>query len=369
MASKRTNARFSTHEALAHFQRRNHSLNKKNAPPISTQSLNFHSHKRKRSFFCSAIDVTAMHTYSKLMALCVVSQTATAFLVQTPKAAISPSAAYSGRSVDEVSYSYLSTGVSNTKPAFSAPVGSLAEKANGYGVSEQADIWDSTSPVTVQGGSLRTWSFTTPAIERVQVLLKSEGRPINANVELWQGPDNSPQKMMVYIEDGSVRPFSAVIETPRGQNAIAIRNTGQMEFPLIAGVVADVGDGTDGLGAVTQALSAKGAKTIQGGAVHTYPFGSNVASVQIMLKTDGRPLNGRIELLQGPNNNKQVVEIYTEDGRERPFFMVIDTPGSGNVVRIVNTATIEFPMTASVEPYLIEQAEEGSDVGSYFILD
>jgi hypothetical protein len=336
-----------------------------------------------------------MKIYSKLLLalLCVFHSNIrgiTAFVIQTPtkaltlkgrpSAAISSLAAFSGTRSGEQpspSYSHLSgVKVSVKNPAFVAPnVGNLSEKnkAASVGIQPVKDIWESTSPVTVQGGSLRTWSFTTPVIERVQVLLKSEGRPVNANVELWQGPDNSPQKMKVYIEDGSVRPFCAVIETPRGNNAIAIRNTGCVEFPLIAGVMAEVGNGsTTGLGAATKALSEKSIKkTIQGGAVHTHPFGSNVASVQILLKTDGCPLSARIELLQGPNNKKQVVEVYTENGMERPLYAVIDTPGRGNVVRIVNTATVEFPIAASVEPYLIKPGspEEGGYVDSYFILD
>ena len=227
------------------------------------------------------------------------------------------------------------------------------------------------APITVQGGSLRTWSFATAAIERVQVILTSDGRPLHANVELWQGPDNTPVKLAVYNEDGSLRPFSAVIETPRGQNAIAIRNTGQMEFPLTAAVEADLGKNAQGLGAITKKLAESASpRVVQGGAVQAFPFDASVASVQIMLKTDGRPLNARIELLQGPNNNKQVIDLYTEDGLERPFFAIIETPGSGNVVRLINTAPLEFPLTARIEPYLMENvSSRGNDSGEFFILD
>ncbi|KAL3811817.1 hypothetical protein ACHAXA_003542 [Cyclostephanos tholiformis] len=232
-----------------------------------------------------------------------------------------------------------------------APVGRASPIARARGIiaPSLAEIWDNSSPVIVQGGSLRTWSFANPAIESVQVLLKTEGRPLDADVELWQGPDNTPHKMRVYVEDGALRTFNAVIGTPRGPNTVAIRNIGQLEFPLDAVVRPDMADGL----AVSIASVATRSETIQGGSIRTYPFNPTVDSVAVILKTDGRPLNARIELLQGPNNNKQVVELYTEDGLDRPFFAIIETPGAGSVVRVVNSAPLEFPLYASVDAYTI----------------
>jgi len=211
-------------------------------------------------------------------------------------------------------------------------------------------LWEKANAVIIQGSSLRTCSFDE-SVARVQVLLRSEGRPLNSNVELWQGPDNCPQKVNVYLEDGGMRQFRAIIETPRASNAVCIRNTAPMEFPLTACVDSDVEDVNGNLANPREMLAQCKSKIVQGGAVNTTPFPPAVSSVMILLQTDGRPLNARIELLQGPNNNKQVMEVYIEDGSDRPFFAIVDTPGSGNVVRIVNTSTVEFPMNAIVEAY------------------
>jgi hypothetical protein len=203
-------------------------------------------------------------------------------------------------------------------------------------------------PILVQGGTLKTWSYGSPLVDRVQVYLTTEGRPLDADIELWQGPDNTPVKMRVYSEDGNARPFNAVIETPSAPNTVAIRNIGGIEFPLAASLVAnDVDEPLSSFPAT--------ASMVQGGALKTFPFPSNVQAVEVMIKTDGRPLNARLELLQGPNNNKQVIELYADDGLARPFFAIIETLGSGNVLRVQNTAPIEFPMMASAQPYFIDE--------------
>ena len=269
---------------------------------------------------------------------------------------ISGTSAFAPKNLSAKSTSLYSSDLGGPGFAPSAPVGAPPRPASFGPATGIRNIWDEDKAEKVQGRSLKTWSFMSPDIERIQILLKTEGRPCNADVELWQGPDNTPQKMAVYLEDGDMRPFACVIESPRGSNTVSIRNTAHMEFPLLASVEPDVAGGqTPPLAAATMELARKRGKVVQGGAIVTYPFDPSVAKVSVIFKTDGRPLNARIELLQGPNNNKQVIEVYTEDGMERPFQMIIDTPGTGNVVRVINTATVEFPLTASVEAFLVEE--------------
>jgi len=202
--------------------------------------------------------------------------------------------------------------------------------------------------VIIQGDSLSTWSYKSYDKQQVQIQLHSEGRPLDTDIELWNGPDNTPIKMRVFIENGKERPFNAVIETPQGPNTIAIRNIGQIEFPICASTFIDNVD-------LPNAECISSVKNIQGGALRTYPFNPCVESIQLFLETDGRPLNSRIELLQGPNNTKQIIELYSQDGSNFPFFCIIETPGSGNVVRVVNTSPVEFPMIASVVPFFINK--------------
>jgi len=306
-----------------------------------------------------------MKIYGAILALCVVSSSS-AFVAQNPAFKASTSLYSAPSYIGVMNGNTEST--TTTSPSLSANSPTWKERMEAEqsaGVLKSAkEVWDASSPITIQGGSLRTCSFDG-SVDRVQVLLKTEGRPLTSNVELWQGPDNTPQQINVYIEDGSYRPFRAVIETPGGSNAVCIRNTGNMEFPMAACVDGEVENSGTSPSVLLESKD-KG-RIVQGGAVHTTPFNANVQSVQILLKTDGRPMNARIELLQGPNNNKQVMEVYVEDGQTRPFYAVIETPGTGNVVRIVNTSTVEYPMNASIEPYIIDNAKVAEAVSQSMV--
>jgi hypothetical protein len=224
---------------------------------------------------------------------------------------------------------------------------------------------------SIQGGKcLKTWNISSDKVDRVSVMINNEGVPLSASVEVWQGPNSTPMRLQIASDDGNTYPFSAVLETPNKHNSIAVRNMSPMEFPMGACVVADVedvragGNKQAGQGAVVQALADLGEsyKVDGDNGVESFQFENTVESIQILLQTDGRPLHARVELVQGTNDNKQVVDIFSENGLDQPFFAVIDTPSmfdmsAGATVRIVNTApSTVFPLSAIVEPYMVSDS-------------
>jgi hypothetical protein len=250
-------------------------------------------------------------------------------------------------------------------------------------------LWGTASVKKIQGNrALKTWSITDPEVERVQVVMRNDGTPLAGLIEVWQGPDSTPQRIQVQSDNGYTFPFSAVLETPTEFNTVGIRNLGPMEFPLGACVVADVedvmagGNKVAGTGAIVQTLDDLGLHVpIQGEeSLQSFKFEKHVESVQVLLKTDGRPLHARVELVQGPNDAKQTIDIFSENGETQPFFAVIDTPGA-STIRVINTAPSQvFPLTAVVEPYMVDETyvppppqagvEAELDIGdNYFFLD
>ena len=231
------------------------------------------------------------------------------------------------------------------------------------------DIFSTTVPKKIQGnGALKTWTVREQT-DRVQVLLKSKhDMPLRAELEVWNGPENVPFKLHAFSENGSEHPLSLVINTPDVQNAVAIKNIGQMEFPLEGAVLGDSYDGEAGrvvdqleeFGEHAAAAAAGGPdgekEPMNGESVESYSFSPHVEAVQILLKsTNGRPLHARVEITQGPGHVKQYLDVFSENGTDQPLFCVLDTPGSvfGSSVRIVNTGTMVFPFKAYVEPYLV----------------
>jgi len=303
-----------------------------------------------------------MKIYGSLLALCVWETTG--FSVQGPNV-FTPKVLYSSYGQDSKD---VGTWESTSKvpqpaaPAASAPLSKAASSNLGQDPLPLS-IWEQPSPMTVQGGALRTWSFPGDDVERLVVdmiaddrsltTLTHEGRLMNCKVDLCQGPDNTPLKMEVYSGKGKYRPFKAIIECPGDSSSLFIRNIASVEFPVTArvgGANSDPAD-TDLLTVPASIYDMHDPRTVQGGAVITFPLNPAVKKAKVILKTDGRPLNAKIELVQGPNAVKTTIDLYTESGLERPFLCVMETPGNGNVIRIVNTAAVEFPMMVCVENY------------------
>jgi hypothetical protein len=169
------------------------------------------------------------------------------------------------------------------------------------------------------------------------------GRPVEATLDIYDPAGKKPFLAKVWSEDGEIRPIDVVLELPKKGGSIAVRNLGEMDFPIEARVQHEYP-------VPPSPEHGQVAQTIQGGALKSYPMDPNTRAVEVLCTTNGMPMNLRIEVLDGPNTNKQVIELYSKDGLDRPFFAIIPVPWAGQVVRVLNTSPMEYPLTVSVVP-------------------
>lgn len=193
----------------------------------------------------------------------------------------------------------------------------------------------------VEGKTRKTWKFQDTSKDRVQVAVVSEGRPVHADMQLWIGPDWTPSMLKAYTEDGKLRPIQTLVGTRHKEATIEVRNTGEYEFPLMAAsnyaqesmasLPADIPASTEG-------------ERVDGQALTSFTVDPAAKQVEVVLKTDGKQLNARIELLNAPNNPKQTFEAFTNNGELNSLVVCLNIIDSGNTVRVVNLAPVEFPL-------------------------
>jgi hypothetical protein len=220
------------------------------------------------------------------------------------------------------------------------------------------------------GGTVRTWDIPLET-ERLQYVLETNGRPLKAKVELWEGPVRLLHSMDVNLEDGSQTPFKGMLAFPKGQKALKISTTGSQEFPCTFGAEVPSFDRTKSLVAFQNDVWDSNPKhTMQGtvsegglGAVKAFPISDNIESVQIMWwskDTGKRACKSKIEVLQGPNSIRQVFDLHCE-GTTQPYHAIIETPGPGWTVRMWSKSPMEYPHEIVVEPHTV--ADGGDGVG------
>merc|ERR1712070_977115 len=164
----------------------------------------------------------------------------------------------------------------------------------------------------VQGKTRKTWQFNNVEKDRVQVALASEGRPVKAEIQLWIGPDWTPFTLKAYSEDGKKRPINTLVGTRNKAAMGEVRNEGEYEFPFDA--AANYAQGPMAALALDIPKGMPDAERVDGGAVRSNVLESATEHLEVVLNTEGRQLNARIELLAGPNNPKQMFEVFTNNG-------------------------------------------------------
>jgi len=230
------------------------------------------------------------------------------------------------------------------------------------GVTSKTADWtfNQISPIVrIEGNTRHTFSFQDESREVVQVALRSpNSRPVDADIELWIGPDWTPLKIQCHTEDGAKLPIQSLVGTRNKLSNVEIRNVGVYNFPIDATCAYAINPLAEERETIQSDVDGV---YCEGGSIKMWPITTNVDQVEVLITTQGKMLNCMIEFLNGPNNVKVKYQIFTNNGELNSLFLVFDTPGVGNSLRIRNLAPVEFPCEFFVKPTKTSAKEQGMD--------
>jgi hypothetical protein len=80
------------------------------------------------------------------------------------------------------------------------------------------------------GGAIKMYPISA-AVDELQVLITTEGKMLNAVIELLNGPNNVKVQYEVFTNNGQLNSLFVVFECPKDGNSLRIRNLAPLEFP------------------------------------------------------------------------------------------------------------------------------------------
>jgi len=229
------------------------------------------------------------------------------------------------------------------------------------------DLWsaDKKADIRIEGGkTLKTFAMPSHA-ERVQYILTSpNGRPVKAKVELWIGPNRCVHELIYDCMNGLTYPLKSTMQFKKLSPVLKVSTDGTFEFPLECGVFVPSPEESKVVGSICEDMfysapmkdRVQGGSTIdnKGGAIRSFQIDPTWEKTQIMVwsKDVGKKsFKTNIEVLQGPNNAKQHLNLRC-GGSTQPYHTVIDTPGSGWMIRCNSKKYLEDGLfEIAVAPY------------------
>lgn len=213
------------------------------------------------------------------------------------------------------------------------------------------------------GGTVRTWDIPAEA-ERLSYYIRTNGRPLKAQVELWVGPVRKIHSVQIENEDGAQTPYRAMLKFKKGAKTLKLSTTGTHEFPLEFGAEVPNPHRMKETFAATEKVFDSCPKTVVqggsteggGGSVRYFNIPDDVETTQMVLWSRDlgkRTVKCKIEVLQGPNSIRQLYDLHC-GGSTQPYHAIIPTPGKGWTIRVIAVNYMEFPFEAVVTPYETE---------------